>query len=64
MRWVRTPAGARGVAMASGKAWSPAVFASTSFEPIKASPKEFAAKVEERGARAQIVSPGQIYELG
>ena len=34
------------------------------FDVIKASPKEFASKVEQRGARAQIVNPGQIFELG
>ena len=34
------------------------------FELIKASPKEFASKVEQRGGRVQIVNPGQIFELG
>lgn len=34
------------------------------FDPIKANPKEFAAKVENRGGRVQIVNPGQAYELG
>jgi len=34
------------------------------FDVIKASPKEFASKVEQRGSRAQIVNPGQIFELG
>jgi L-ascorbate metabolism protein UlaG (beta-lactamase superfamily) len=34
------------------------------FDVIKASPKEFASKVEQRGGRAQIVNPGQVYELG
>ena len=34
------------------------------FDPIKASPTEFASKVEQRGARVQIVNPGQIFELG
>ena len=34
------------------------------FDLIKASPKDFASKVEQRGARVQIVNPGQIFELG
>ena len=34
------------------------------FDVIKANPKEFASKVEQRGSRAQIVNPGQIFELG
>jgi L-ascorbate metabolism protein UlaG (beta-lactamase superfamily) len=34
------------------------------FDPIKANPKEFASKVEQRGGRVQIVSPGQVFELG
>jgi L-ascorbate metabolism protein UlaG (beta-lactamase superfamily) len=34
------------------------------FDLIKANPKDFASKVEQRGARVQIVNPGQIFELG
>jgi len=34
------------------------------FDPIKADPKEFASKVEQRGARVQVVNPGQKFELG
>jgi len=34
------------------------------FDPIKANPQEFAEKLEQRGARAQIVKPGQAFELG
>ena len=34
------------------------------FDLIKASPKEFASKVEQRGGRVQIVNHGQIFELG
>ena len=34
------------------------------FEAIKARPKEFASKVEQRGGRVQIVNPGQIFGLG
>jgi len=34
------------------------------FDVIKADPRKFAAKVEERGGRVQIVRPGQVFELG
>jgi L-ascorbate metabolism protein UlaG (beta-lactamase superfamily) len=34
------------------------------FDLIKADPRQFAKKVEERGGRVQIVRPGQVYELG
>ena len=34
------------------------------FDVIKADPRQFAKKVEERGGRVQIVRPGQVYELG
>ncbi|HXV77590.1 MAG TPA: metal-dependent hydrolase [Candidatus Polarisedimenticolaceae bacterium] len=34
------------------------------FEPIKADPNEFVAKVADRGGRALVINPGQVYELG
>jgi L-ascorbate metabolism protein UlaG (beta-lactamase superfamily) len=34
------------------------------FDPIKANPNEFVSKAAERGARALVIKPGQVYELG
>ena len=33
------------------------------FDPIKADPRDFAAKVEQRGGRVAVVAPGETYDL-